>query len=60
LNDLQYLELMYEAGAADYFDALAVHTYGMTIAPTPNHSRDGEFPSRGTGARHHDPLWRGG
>ncbi len=33
LNDLQYLELMYEAGAADYFDALAVHTYGMTYPP---------------------------
>jgi hypothetical protein len=31
---------MYEAGAADYFDALAVHTYGLTSpteeAPDPN------------------------
>lgn len=30
LNDLHFLEMMYEAGAADYFDALAVHTYGFT------------------------------
>lgn len=30
LNDLLYLEALYEAGAADYFDALAVHTYGFT------------------------------
>lgn len=30
LNDLLYLEAMYEAGANDYFDALAVHTYGFT------------------------------
>ncbi|NDJ59899.1 MAG: cellulase family glycosylhydrolase [Chloroflexi bacterium] len=30
LNDLIYLERMYQAGAADYFDALAVHTYGFT------------------------------
>lgn len=29
LNDLLYLERMYQAGAADYFDALAVHTYGF-------------------------------
>lgn len=30
LNDLLYLMGMYEAGAAPYFDALAVHTYGLT------------------------------
>ena len=30
LNDLSYLEQMYQAGAADYFDALAIHTYGFT------------------------------
>lgn len=30
LNDLRYLELMYEAGADQYFDALAVHSYGLT------------------------------
>lgn len=30
LNDLLFLEQMYQAGAADYFDALAVHTYGFT------------------------------
>lgn len=29
LNDLLYFEAMLEAGAADYFDALAVHTYGF-------------------------------
>lgn len=33
LNDLLYLEALYEAGAADYFDALAVHTYGFTDPP---------------------------
>jgi hypothetical protein len=33
LNDLIYLERMYEAGAADYFDGLAVHTYGLTFPP---------------------------
>ncbi len=31
LNDLQYLAEMYEAGAADYFDGLAVHSYGLTF-----------------------------
>ncbi len=29
LNDILYLERMYEAGAGAYFDALAVHTYGF-------------------------------
>ncbi len=29
LNDLLYLEAIYQAGAANYFDALAVHTYGF-------------------------------
>ncbi|HLV36439.1 MAG TPA: hypothetical protein VKY59_15040 [Spirillospora sp.] len=33
LNDLLYLEALYEAGAAPYFDALAVHTYGFTEPP---------------------------
>jgi beta-glucosidase/6-phospho-beta-glucosidase/beta-galactosidase len=33
LNDLLYLEAMYEAGAAAYFDALAIHTYGLTQPP---------------------------
>lgn len=40
LNDLQYLDEMYEAGAADYFDGLAVHSYGLTFPaeadPAPN------------------------
>ncbi len=31
LNDLDYLAQMYEAGAADYFDGLAVHSYGLTF-----------------------------
>ncbi len=30
-NDLAYLAGMYEAGAADYFDGLAVHAYGLTF-----------------------------
>jgi hypothetical protein len=33
LNDVRYLERMYQADAADYFDALAVHTYGFTHPP---------------------------
>jgi len=33
LNDLAYLERMYQAGAAPYFDALAVHAYGLTFSP---------------------------
>ncbi len=33
LNDLLYLQGMYEAGAAPYFDGLAVHTYGLTFPP---------------------------
>ena len=31
LNDLEYLDQMYTAGAADYFDGLAVHSYGLTF-----------------------------
>ena len=31
LNDLQYLADMYEAGAAAFFDGLAVHAYGLTF-----------------------------
>jgi len=30
-NDLVYLRGMYEAGAAGYFDGLAVHAYGLTF-----------------------------
>jgi len=33
LNDLLYLEAMYAAGAAAYFDALAVHAYGLAFPP---------------------------
>lgn len=33
INDLAYLEEMYAAGAADYFDGLAVHVYGLTQPP---------------------------
>ena len=40
LNDLLYLERMYEAGAAPYFDALSAHAYGLTLptedAPAPD------------------------
>lgn len=32
-NDLTYLADMYTAGAADYFDGLAVHAYGLTFPP---------------------------
>jgi polysaccharide biosynthesis protein PslG len=30
MNDLEYLQKMYDAGAKDYFDALAIHSYGWT------------------------------
>lgn len=33
LNDLLYLEAVYEAGGAAYFDGLAMHTYGFTQPP---------------------------
>lgn len=33
LNDLLYLEQMYEAGAAEVMDGLAVHTYGFKFPP---------------------------
>ncbi|MCB0035514.1 MAG: cellulase family glycosylhydrolase [Anaerolineales bacterium] len=33
LNDLVYLEQMYAAGAADFMDGLAVHTYGFKFPP---------------------------
>ena len=40
MNDLEYLQKMYDAGAKDYFDILAVHAYGWTSPadepPAPN------------------------
>ena len=33
LSDILYLEDMYKNGASDYFDALAIHTYGFTDPP---------------------------
>lgn len=33
MSELLFLERMYQAGAAPYFDALAVHTYGFTRPP---------------------------
>ncbi len=33
MNEIDYLQRVYEAGAAPYFDALAVHTYGFTDPP---------------------------
>ncbi|MBI5958740.1 MAG: beta-galactosidase, partial [Chloroflexi bacterium] len=33
MNEIRYLERMYEAGAADYFDAFSAHTYGFTHPP---------------------------
>jgi hypothetical protein len=33
LDDLLYLEQMYEAGAAPYFDGLSAHAYGLTQPP---------------------------
>lgn len=40
INDLEYLQKLYDAGMKDYFDVLAVHAYGWTSpadeAPAPN------------------------
>ncbi len=33
MDDLLYLQAMYDAGAAPYFDGLAIHAYGMTFPP---------------------------
>jgi hypothetical protein len=33
VSDLAYLQGMYDAGAAPYFDALAVHAYGWRLPP---------------------------
>ncbi|MDF1513374.1 MAG: hypothetical protein P1S60_06150 [Anaerolineae bacterium] len=33
LNDLVYLQQMYDAGAASFFDALAAHAYGLAFPP---------------------------
>ena len=33
MGDLDYLQAMYDAGAAPYFDALAAHAYGLTFPP---------------------------
>jgi hypothetical protein len=33
LNDLLYLERMYQAGAAPFFDGLAAHAYGLRSSP---------------------------
>lgn len=33
VNDLGYLQAMYDDGAADYFDMLAIHAYGGVFSP---------------------------
>ena len=33
MNDLDYLEKLYEYGAGEHFDALAVHAYGLKFPP---------------------------
>lgn len=33
MNDLDFLQRMYDAGAADYFDVLAIHAYGWYSDP---------------------------
>jgi hypothetical protein len=40
MNDLIYLGEMYQTGAADYFDALAVHTYGFKFPPSAEPGED--------------------
>lgn len=33
MNDLTFLQRMYDAGAADYFDILSIHAYGWHFSP---------------------------
>jgi GH35 family endo-1,4-beta-xylanase len=33
LNDLTYIQMLYDDGAGAYFDAVAVHAYGLTASP---------------------------
>jgi hypothetical protein len=33
MNEIDFLERFYQAGGADYFDALAMHTYGFKFPP---------------------------
>lgn len=40
LNDLTYLEQLYAVGAAPYFDAVAVHSYGLQSPPDEPSSPD--------------------
>jgi hypothetical protein len=40
MDDLVYLQRMYDAGAAPYFDVLAAHAYGWTFSPDAQPSPD--------------------
>ncbi len=40
MDDLRYLQGMYEAGAAPFFDALAVHAYGWRFPPAASPAPD--------------------
>jgi len=40
MNDLLYLQRMYDAGAKDCFDILAVHAYGWSFPPDDPHAQD--------------------
>lgn len=40
VNELTYLDEMYQAGAKDYFDGLAVHAYGLTFPPESEPRKD--------------------
>jgi polysaccharide biosynthesis protein PslG len=40
LNEVDYLQGMYDAGAASYFDAMAANAYGTTFAPEDPPSRE--------------------
>jgi GH35 family endo-1,4-beta-xylanase len=40
MSDLVYLDRLYQSGAAPYFDAVAVHSYGLTTPPDDPSGRD--------------------
>ncbi|MGQ9681357.1 MAG: beta-galactosidase [Anaerolineae bacterium] len=40
MDDLVYLQRLYDAGAGEFFDAVAIHAYGYTFAPDSTPARD--------------------
>jgi hypothetical protein len=59
VDDLVFLQGMYDAGAAAYFDVLAIHAYGWHFDPdSPPDPAVVNFPPRRVAAGDHGPEWR--